>query len=135
MSAGAGGPPLVLAIDVGTSSVRGALYDARARRLEEAAAHEAHPLVAGPDGAVEAPADELAACVERVVDAVLAAAGGAAREVAAVGLDTLASTLVGLDAAGRAATPLFTYADSRPAEEVRELRRELDGEAVLQRTG
>jgi len=135
VSAGAGGPPLVLAIDVGTSSVRGALYDARARRLEETAAHEAHPLVAGPDGAVEAPADELAACVERVVDAVLAAAGGAAREVAAVGLDTLASTLVGVDAAGRAATPLYTYADSRPAEEVRELRRELDGEAVLQRTG
>jgi gluconokinase len=135
VSAGAGGPPLVLAIDVGTSSVRGALYDALAQRLEETAAHEEHPLAAGPDGAAETSADELAACVERVVDAVLAAAAGAAREVAAVGLDTLASTLVGADAAGRAATPLYTYADTRPADDVRELRRELDGEAVLQRTG
>jgi gluconokinase len=120
---------------VGTSSVRGALYDGRALRLEETAAHESHPLIAGPDGAVEAPADELAACVERVVDAVLAAAGGDARKVAAVGLDTLASTLLGADASGRAVTPLYTYADTRPADDVRELRRELDGEAVLQRTG
>lgn len=135
MSPGAGAPPLVLALDVGTSSVRGALYDGRALRLEETAAHESHPLIAGPDGAVEAPADELAACVERVVDAVLAAAGGDGRKVAAVGLDTLASTLLGADASGRAVTPLYTYADTRPADDVRELRRELDGEAVLQRTG
>lgn len=135
MSAGAGGPPLVLAIDVGSSSVRGALYDSRAQRREETAAHEAHPLAAGPDGAAEAPAEELAACVERVVDAVLAAAGGAARPIAAVGLDTLASTLVGVDASGRAVTPLYTYADGRSAEDVQALRRELDGAAVLQRTG
>ena len=126
--------PLVLALDVGTSSVRGALYDARARRREDSAAHEAHPLVAGPDGAVEAPADELAACVERVLDGVLAAAGSAGT-IAAVGLDTLASTLVGADAAGRAVTPVYTYADSRPAEDVEAMRRELDGAEVLQRTG
>jgi gluconokinase len=130
-----GQPPLVLAIDVGSSSVRGALYDARADRREETAAHEAHALVAGPDGAVEAPAEELAACVERVVDGVLAAAGGSAGPIAAVALDTLASTLVGADASGRPVTPLYTYADSRPAEDVEDLRRELDGPAVLQRTG
>jgi gluconokinase len=127
--------PLVLAIDVGTSSVRAALYDARAHRREESAAHEKHALVPGPDGAVEAPAEELAACVEHVVDAVLAAAGGGAGTIAAVGLDTLASTLVGADASGRAVTPLYTYADRRPGQDVLELRRELDGAAVLQRTG
>jgi gluconokinase len=135
VSAGVGGPHRVLAIDVGTSSVRAALYDARAQRLEETAAHEAHPLVPGAEGAVEAPAEELAACVERVVDAVLAAAGATAGPIDAVGLDTLASTLVGAEASGRAATPLYTYADARPAREVGELRGELDGEAVRQRTG
>ena len=126
--------PLVLVIDVGTSSVRGALYDARAQRLEGTAAHESHPLAVGPDGASEVPAEELAACVERVVDAVLAA-GGAARPIAAVGMDTLAATLLGLDAIGRPVTPVYTYADSRARDEVLELRRELDEAAVRDRTG
>src|SRR2546428_574614 len=63
--------PFVLAVDVGTSSVRGALYDARAHRLEGTAAHEAHALGSDAAGAAEAPAEKMAACVERVIDAVL----------------------------------------------------------------
>jgi gluconokinase len=125
----------VLVIDVGSSSVRGALYDGRAQRLEATAAHEPHSLAGGPEGAPEAPADELAACVERVIDAVLAAAGGDGRAVDAVALDTLAATLVGADGLGRPVTPVYTYADSRSPEDVEGLRRELDGAAVLQRTG
>jgi gluconokinase len=127
--------PLVLVVDVGTSSVRGALYDARAQRLEATAAHEPHAMVGGPDGAAEAPADDVAACVERVVDAVLAASGGAAGRIAAVGLDTLAATLVGVEASGRPATPIYTYADSRSPEDALALRGDMDDEAVLQRTG
>ncbi len=127
--------PLVLVVDVGSSSVRGALYDARAQRLEASAAHEPHALAVGADGAAEAPADDVAACVERVIDAVLGASGGAGGRVAAVGLDTLAATLIGADDSGRPVTPIYTYADSRSPEDVEALRREMDGDAVLQRTG
>ena len=127
--------PLVLAIDIGTSSVRGALYDARAHRLEETAAHEAHALTSDASGAAEAPAEEMAACVERVVDAVLASAGGAAGTVEAVAMATLAATALGVDGQNRAVTPVYTYADSRAADDVRALRRELDAAAVRQRTG
>jgi gluconokinase len=127
--------PLVLVIDIGTSSVRGALYDARAQRLEATTAREPHAMVGGPDGSSEAAADDVAACVERVVDAVLAASGGSAARITGVGLDTLAATLVGADDAGRPLTPLYTYADNRSPEDVEELRAEMDGEAVLQRTG
>jgi gluconokinase len=127
--------PLVLAIDIGTSSVRGALYDARAHRLDGTAAQEPHSLAGGADGAAEAPAEEMAVCVERVMDAVLAAAGGAATGIEAVGMATLAATALGVDAEGRAVTPVYTYADSRAADDVRDLRRELDEAAVHQRTG
>jgi gluconokinase len=127
--------PLVLVVDVGTSSVRGALYDARTQRLELTAAHESHALAVGADGAAEAPADDVAACVERVIDAVLGASEGDGARIAAVGLDTLAATLVGADDSGRPATPIYTYADSRSSEDVEALRREMDAAAVLQRTG
>jgi gluconokinase len=127
--------PLVLAVDVGTSSVRGALYDARAHRLEATAAHEAHALGAGPDGAAEGPAEEMAACVERVIDAVLASAGAAPGPPAALAMATLATTTLGVDDDGHPVTPLYTYADNRSRDDVAELRRELDAAALRQRTG
>jgi len=128
-------PPLVLAIDVGTSSVRAALYDARARRLEDTAAHAEHVLRPDAAGAAEAPAEEIAACVEQVVDAALAACGRTDGGIEAVALDTLAATTVGVDGAGRAVTPLYTYADSRAKDDVVALRKTLDNAAVRQRTG
>jgi gluconokinase len=134
MKAQASGP-LVLAIDVGTSSVRGALYDARAHRLDGTAAQEPHSLAATADGAAEAPGEEMAACVERVIDAVLASAGGAAGAVEAVGMATLAATVLGVDGEGRPVTPLYTYADNRARDDVEDLRRTLDTAAVRQRTG
>jgi len=128
-------PPLVLAIDVGTSSVRAGLYDARAHRVLGTAAPEPHSLAGGADGGAEASAEELAACVERVVDEVLASARGVAGPIAAVGMDTLAATLLGVDGEGRPVTPVYTYADSRSHDDVLDLRRELDAAAVRQRTG
>ena len=58
-----------------------------------------------------------------------------AGRIGGVALDTFASSLVGVDAARRARTPCFTYADSRCAAQVTELRGELDERAVQQRTG
>jgi gluconokinase len=55
--------------------------------------------------------------------------------VAAVALDTFASSLVGVGPDGSAATPCYTYADSRCAEQVVMLRGELDEPAIQQRTG
>lgn len=50
-------------------------------------------------------------------------------------LDTFASSLVGVDADGNAATPCYTYADSRCAAQVDRLRAVLDEDATQQRTG
>lgn len=125
--------PFVLAVDVGSSSVRAMLYDGLARPVEGAGASLPYALRAGADGAAE---DDPAAAVERVaacVDAALAAAGGL--PIAAVAVDTLASSFVALDAAGAPLTPLITYADTRNADDAAALRARLDEAAAHQRTG
>jgi gluconokinase len=58
-----------------------------------------------------------------------------AGRIGGVALDTFASSVVGVDANRRARTPCFTYADSRCAAQVTELRRKLDERVIQQRTG
>jgi gluconokinase len=126
---------LVVVLDVGTTSVKGALYDAKARLVAGTLVREASPIHARPDGAAEGDAAELARRVDRVLDRVMAAAGKRAKSVRAVGLDVLTISLCGVDGEGRPLTPLYTYADDRAREDVAALRRELDADAVYQRTG
>lgn len=128
-------PPFVLAIDIGSSSVRAALFDARAQAVEGAEARESHLLHTAPDGTAEDQAEHLLERVNQVIDKALQAAGPLAREIKAVGVDTLAGTLLGIDEAGSPVTPIYTYADTRPGPEVEYLRQRLDVAAAYQRTG
>ena len=128
-------PPFVLAIDVGSSSVRGTLFDARARAVEGVASREEHMLHSAADGAAEEIAEHVLERVDRVIDELLRATGPLGSQIAAVGMDTLASTVLGVDSEGHPATPIYTYADMRPSREVDALRRDLDVTAVYQRTG
>ena len=66
--------PLVLALDVGTSSVRAIVYDARGRAVAGAAARGGTEPRTTPDGGVEIDADALVACTASVLDALLARA-------------------------------------------------------------
>jgi gluconokinase len=127
--------PFVLAIDVGSSSVRSSLFDARGEAVEGTEAREAHLLHTAPDGTAEDSADDLLERVNRIIDKTIQAAGLLAREIKAVGVDTLAGTLLGVDDAGSPVTPVYTYADTRPGPEVEYLRQHLDAAAVYQRTG
>ena len=127
--------PLVLVLDAGSSSLRGSVYDALARPVQGWEARDAHRLHATPGHGVEEYADEVTERIARVIDRVLACMGTRSGEVGAVGMASYASSLVGVDEAGVPLTPLYPYADTRPAAEVRELRAHLDELAVHQRTG
>jgi gluconokinase len=125
----------VVALDVGSTSIKGALYDTRARLVRGTLVREASPIGPRPGGASEGDPAELVRRVERVLDRVMVAAGKRASRVRAVGLDVLTITLCGVDAEGRPLTPLYTYADDRAQEDAAALRRELDVGEVYQRTG
>jgi gluconokinase len=127
--------PFVLAIDVGSSSVRAALFDARAQAVKGADAREVHLLHTALDGTAEDRAEHLLERVNQVIDDALRTAGPLAREIKAVGIDTLAGNLLGVDDTGSPVTPIYTYADTRPGPEVEYLRRHLDETTLYQRTG
>lgn len=128
-------PPLLIGLDIGSSGTRGRVFDAAGRTLNKLEGRVRHQATSGADGTVVYDADAILDEVVQIVDGLLAAAGKRAAAIAAVACDTFASSLVGVDARGRARTPVYTYADSRPAAQVETLARLLDENAVQQRTG
>lgn len=124
-------PPVVLAIDVGSTGARGGLYDGTGRPLSNGKHKTRHGFTLAADGTASIDPDRV---VEEV-DEIVTAAASAGVPIAAVAIDTFASSLVGVDRDGKAVTPCLTYADSRAADLVGVLRGELDAAAIHQRTG
>lgn len=125
--------PLVLGLDVGSTATRGSLFDAAGRPIALHRYKIPHAFTTAADGTSTIDADqvvdEIAAIVQHLATPELTG------RIAGVGLDTFASSVVGVDASGTAITPTYTYADSRCSRQVTELRLALDEAAVQQRTG
>ena len=91
----------VVALDVGSSSVRAILHDQQARPIPGAEVHIPHAPRVRPDGTAEVDADMLVGLVSRAVGGVLTLAGPAkAKRIVAVGVSTFWHGLV-VAAAGR----------------------------------
>ncbi|HUE95154.1 MAG TPA: FGGY family carbohydrate kinase [Longimicrobiaceae bacterium] len=129
------GEPTLLAIDIGSSSVRCRLYGADLRGAGGGGAAVERYGWRTSGGAMEVDADELLAGVARVVDAGLAAARGSGAGIVAVAPTTFWHSVVGLDVAGDPITPLYGWGDSRAAAAAAELASRLEPSAYHQRTG
>ena len=127
--------PLIIALDAGTSSVRALAFDAAGRAIGETEEQIRYTLETTQDGGATFPPDTLFDLVARAIDGVVARLGHRAQEVAAVGSTSFWHGLMGVDRAGQPTTAVFYWADTRSAAAAATLRSELDGEAVLQRTG
>jgi gluconokinase len=126
----------VLALDVGTSSVRAILYDREARPMPGAAVHVHHQPRIGADGTSEMDADELADLVWATVVQLLARAGAPlASSIAGVGVSTFWHGLVATDDSARALSPVYLWSDTRSWKSAENLKDRFDPEAVRQRTG
>lgn len=127
----------ILALDIGTSSTRSAIYDAKGERVLATTAQIAYPLQTGPDGQAELRPIDIERAVARVFAKTLKSwrTMKSPAPIAAIGVSCFWHSLLGLDAAGRAITPIYTWADSRCRAEARQLR-ERNGEITLHaRTG
>jgi gluconokinase len=111
----------VLALDVGTSSVRAQQFDEAADEGAPAARY-AYPEETDPDRIVE------------LTRRAIADAGGT-EGVDAVGTSCFGHSLIALDRAGRPLTPILTWRDTRSADAADWLLRRLDGKMVHARTG
>jgi gluconokinase len=125
----------VLTLDVGTSSARAVLYDAGARAVDDVEARRVYSMRTTPDGGVEGDPEALLALVAETVDEVLAKAGPRSSRIRAVACCTFWHSLMGLDAAGRPQTALYTWADTRAEKEGRDLPQVMDARAYHSRTG
>lgn len=120
-------------MDIGTSSVRTALFDEDARRLRGTLAQRQHTVSHSDDGAAEFDAREIEHGVEQCLAATLARAHG--RPVTAVGVSSFWHSLMGTDARGRVVTPVYTWADSRCRTDAAGLRAEMSEETYHSTTG
>ncbi len=124
---------MVIALDLGTSSARATLYDARGRAVD-GRFHQVHYEPATTrDGGVEHDPAELLEAAAACLDAVVRAARH--DDIQAVGVTSFWHGLIGFDAGHRPVTPVFMWADSRSARDAGLLRDALDEEALHARTG
>lgn len=127
--------PLVLGLDLGSSSLRAIVFDRLGREIQGTEGRVPTEWRRTPGGGVEADPDALLDAAFQAIDRALAAAGPAAGDLRAVGVSTFWHNILGLDADGRPAAPVYSWADERSARAARTLRARLDEEAVRRRTG
>jgi gluconokinase len=132
---GDAGDPLVLTIDVGSSSIRAGVSDHQGRSLRGWVARRSHDLDTDQHGAATVDPVAVAQLIESCLDELLPVIARAGRSVAAVSCDTFWHSLMGLDAHGVPTSPVFTWADTRSVAESRRLQSALDARAVHERTG
>jgi gluconokinase len=124
---------MVIALDLGTSSARAGLYDARGRAVEGRFHQVAYAPTTTADGGVEHDPAQLLDAAAACLDAVVRAARH--DDVQAVGVTSFWHGLAGFDTHHRPVTPIFMWADSRSTAEATLLRDALDEDALHARTG
>ena len=126
---------LAATLDVGTSSVRARLYDARGADLRRFAVKLEHRPAATEDGGVEFDAGALVSLCVEALDQLHARLDAANLRPDVLGCSAFWHCFLGVDAAGRAVTPILHVFDTRSAAEAAELARRVDPAAVHARTG
>jgi gluconokinase len=128
-------PPFILALDIGTSSVRAALYDAEGNVLPATFVKNERILTATHEGGAEIEATEAFGQIVQAIDDVLKKSEKIKGEIEYVAASAFWHSLVGVDAKGKPATKVFGWAENRSAKYVSVLREKFDERAVHNRTG
>lgn len=121
----------VLAIDIGTSSIRAAVYGQSLQPVRHAS-QVRYRWRNGSDGSVEAAPAAMERAVAAAIDGAL---DGVTARIDAVGIAAFWHSLLGVDGQGRPVTAVIPWSDTRSAGEVVALRRRLDERAIHARTG
>jgi gluconokinase len=126
---------MILVLDIGTSSVRAAVYDARGERMPDSFVKNERQIELTEEGGAEIDAEKAFAQVVEAIDDVIKQAPEAAASVEYVAASCFWHSLVGVDKDGVAITPVLTWADTRAREKVAVLREKFDEQTVHNRTG
>lgn len=126
---------VILALDIGTSSTRSAIFNAAGRRLPATAAARQYSVRYGNDGRAELLPLELLHAVTRSLNQTRRAYRSGKDPITAISASAFWHGLLGLDRKFRPVTPIYTWADSRAGVDARRLRQRFDERRIQQRTG
>lgn len=125
----------ILGLDIGSSSVRGALFDSSGRMLPKMLARDERRLTATRDGGAEIDADKAFRQVVATIDVVLASAAKVRGDINSVAPCSFWHSLMGVDKTGKPTTPVYGWADNRSRKYVDVLRNRFDETETHNRTG
>ena len=125
----------VLALDLGTSSVRAVVYDTRGVMLAPTLCDFPYKVRTTNPGEVSSNPDDLVRLIAASIDAALKAAHKEKVDIVAAAAACYWHSLMGVDRDGRPTTELLTWADTRSAPETANLRTRFDERAYHGRTG
>jgi xylulokinase len=125
--------PLLIGLDIGTTSVKAGVFEASGRQLAAVGREYTldHPA---PDRA-ETDAEAYWTATVSAIREALAVAGADPGRVAAIGVSSQGETVVPVDARGRALAPALVWLDNRAVHEARELGERFGDAIVYDRTG
>ena len=127
--------PLVVSLDVGTSSVRTLLFDAHGCEVEGFGTQLPYQVVTTADGGVEAGGDELSELAVRSLSAIHTQMKASGLRPAAVGSCTFWHNVLGVGEDGRPTTPVIHLFDTRSAGAAKRLAERIDARMQHARTG
>ena len=125
----------VLALDMGTSSVRAGIFDSTGNLIEDSLVDSPYRVDTSSPGQVSSDANFLSDLVDRTIDQTLARANASGLEISAVGTSCYWHSLIGTAKDGKPTTEVLTWADTRSAEDAEQLRSQGDEQAYHERTG
>lgn len=125
----------LLALDIGTSSVRAAIYDGQGSRIEKSFVKNERSLDATEDGGAEIDAAEAFSQVVEAIEDVFAKVPGLSGKIDYVAASCFWHSLVGVDEKGKAVTPVYGWADTRSAKYVEVLQKNFNEATTQNRIG
>lgn len=125
--------PILLALDIGSSGVRAALFDESGCAIPGTAAQRVYGDSQRDLATFDA--DVLLEEVSQTIDAVFADPRYFRARIELIALSCFWHSLLGVDDAGLATTPVFSWADVRTADATFELRTEFNETVTHARTG
>jgi gluconokinase len=130
---------LILALDIGTSSTRTALFDQEGRCLRETRAQQTYLLRVDRSGMAELPVADLERAVLKTLRITLRARKKDPslnpRPILAVGASCFWHSLLGYNARTHQTTPIYTWADARCRDDASRLRSRHDEKKYHALTG
>jgi len=125
---------VVLGLDIGTSGVRAAMFDEHGSEISGARVQNRRDLSTG-SGFAEMDPEASFELVVQTIDDLLSLPHTVGTRIELISISCFWHSLVGVDSAGNATTPILGWADTRSVDSTKQLRAHLNEREIHNRTG